>query len=64
MSLDSLSPPSAPLSPKETGVPLTTVKMRLHRARHMLQTAMAAGCSFGCDERGVMVCELKDGRHD
>ena len=42
------------------GVPLTTVKMRLHRARHMLQTAMEAGCSFGCDERGVMVCEPKD----
>jgi hypothetical protein len=36
------------------------VKMRLHRARHILQAAMEEGCSFGCDERGVMVCEPKD----
>lgn len=41
------------------GVPLTTVKMRLHRARRMLQEELEAGCSFGCDERGVMVCEPK-----
>jgi RNA polymerase sigma-70 factor (ECF subfamily) len=42
------------------GVPLTTVKMRLHRARRMLQTALEEGCSFGCDERGVIVCEPKN----
>jgi len=41
------------------GVPLTTVKMRLHRARRMLQEELEAGCSFGCDERGVVVCEPK-----
>ena len=41
------------------GVPLTTVKMRLHRARRMLQEQLEAGCSFGCDERGVLVCEPK-----
>jgi RNA polymerase sigma-70 factor, ECF subfamily len=41
------------------GVPLTTVKMRLHRARRMLQEQLQAGCSFGCDERGVVVCEPK-----
>ena len=41
------------------GVPLTTVKMRLHRARRMLQEELQAGCSLGCDERGVIVCEPK-----
>jgi RNA polymerase sigma-70 factor, ECF subfamily len=51
---------SGPEAATLLGVPLTTVKMRLHRARHMLQTALQAGCSLGCDERGVMVCEPKD----
>lgn len=41
------------------GVPLTTVKMRLHRARRMLQEQLEAGCSFSCDERGALVCEPK-----
>ena len=41
------------------GVPLTTVKMRLHRARRMLQEELEAGCSLGCNERGVLVCEPK-----
>jgi RNA polymerase sigma-70 factor, ECF subfamily len=41
------------------GVPLTTVKMRLHRARRMLQEELEAGCSFCCDDRGVLVCEPK-----
>ncbi len=41
------------------GVPLTTVKMRLHRARRMLQEELEAGCSLGCNERGVIVCEPK-----
>jgi RNA polymerase sigma-70 factor (ECF subfamily) len=41
------------------GIPLTTVKMRLHRARQTLQKALEAGCSLGCDERGVTVCEPK-----
>jgi RNA polymerase sigma-70 factor, ECF subfamily len=41
------------------GVPLTTVKMRLHRARRLLQEQLQAGCSFDCDERGVLVCEPK-----
>jgi len=41
------------------GVPLTTVKMRLHRARRMLQEELEAGCSFGCNERGLIVCEPK-----
>jgi RNA polymerase sigma-70 factor (ECF subfamily) len=50
---------SGPEASDLLGVPLTTVKMRLHRARGMLQEALKAGCSFGCDERGVMVCEPK-----
>lgn len=40
-------------------VPLTTVKMRLHRARRMLQEELEAGCSFCCNEQGVLVCEPK-----
>lgn len=40
-------------------LPLTTVKMRLHRARRQLQTALNDACEFGRDERGVFVCEPK-----
>jgi RNA polymerase sigma-70 factor, ECF subfamily len=44
---------------KLLGVPLTTVKMRLHRARRMLQEDLEEGCSFCCNEQGVLVCEPK-----
>ena len=40
-------------------LPLTTVKMRLHRARRQLQAALDKACAFGRDERGVFVCEPK-----
>ena len=40
-------------------VPLTTVKMRLHRARRMLQEELEAGCTFCCNEQSVLVCEPK-----
>ncbi len=40
-------------------LPLTTVKMRLHRARQQLQAALNDACKFGHDERGVFVCEPK-----
>jgi RNA polymerase sigma factor (sigma-70 family) len=40
-------------------VPLTTVKIRLHRARRQLKTALESGCTFSCDHRGVYVCEPK-----
>lgn len=40
-------------------LPLSTVKMRLHRARRQLQAALKSGCEFGHDERGVFVCEPK-----
>ncbi|HET7209757.1 MAG TPA: RNA polymerase sigma factor [Terriglobales bacterium] len=40
-------------------LPLSTVKMRLHRARRQLQAALKSACEFGHDERGVFVCEPK-----
>ena len=40
-------------------LPLTTVKMRLHRARRKLQSALNNACAFERDERGVFVCEPK-----
>jgi len=42
------------------GLSLTTVKIRIHRARRLLKQELEAGCSFSCDERGVLVCEPKD----
>jgi RNA polymerase sigma-70 factor (ECF subfamily) len=40
-------------------LPLTTVKMRLHRARQKLGTALKNACTFGHDDRGVFICEPK-----
>ena len=40
-------------------LPLTTVKMRLHRARRQLETALNNACAFERDERGVFICEPK-----
>lgn len=40
-------------------LPLTTVKMRLHRARRKLESALKKACAFGRDERGVFICEPK-----
>ena len=40
-------------------VPLPTVKIRLHRARERLKASLESGCTFSCDERGVLVCEPK-----
>ncbi len=51
------------LSPKEAAellqLPLTTVKMRLHRARQQMQEILKQACEFEHDERGVFVCEPK-----
>jgi RNA polymerase sigma-70 factor (ECF subfamily) len=51
------------LSARETAellqLPLTTVKMRLHRARRQMQSALKDACEFERDERGVFVCEPK-----
>ncbi|MGI9103315.1 MAG: RNA polymerase sigma factor [Terriglobales bacterium] len=43
-------------------LPLTTVKMRLHRARQQLQASLKESCEFECDERGVFVWEPKRDR--
>lgn len=40
---------------------LSTVKIRLYRARNKLQAALNAGCDFAHDERDVYVCEAKEG---
>ncbi len=40
-------------------LPLTTVKMRLHRARRQLEAALNNACAFGHDDRGVFICEPK-----
>jgi RNA polymerase sigma-70 factor (ECF subfamily) len=41
------------------GCSLEMVKIRVHRARRKLEAALAAGCDFSHDERGVFVCERK-----
>ncbi len=55
------------LSAKETAellqLPLTTVKMRLHRARQQMQAVLKDACEFERDERGVFVCEPKRQDH-
>ncbi len=43
-------------------LPLTTVKMRLHRARQILGAALKNACTFGHDDRGVFICEPKPKR--
>ena len=39
-----------------------TAKIRLHRARKKLRAALASGCEFSKDDRGVFVCEPKPAR--
>jgi RNA polymerase sigma-70 factor, ECF subfamily len=39
------------------GLKLTTIKMRLHRARRMLQQIMEYGCAVSTDSSGVPACE-------
>jgi len=41
------------------GVPLATVKIRVHRAREKLRAVLREVCSFSVDGRGVLVCEPK-----
>jgi RNA polymerase sigma-70 factor (ECF subfamily) len=43
----------------QLGVSLANVKVRLHRARAKLKTALAGGCDFTHDEQGVLVCHPK-----
>jgi RNA polymerase sigma-70 factor (ECF subfamily) len=37
----------------------TTVKMRLHRARHLLHKLMECGCAVSSGKNGLPVCEMK-----
>lgn len=43
------------------GCSLHTVKIRVHRARRRLKAALAAGCEFSHDDRGVLICDRKPG---
>ncbi len=43
------------------GLKVTTVKMRLHRGRRMLQQVMECGCAVSNDNQGVPVCQPKPG---
>jgi RNA polymerase sigma-70 factor (ECF subfamily) len=45
-------------------VSLSTVKIRLHRARARLREVLDAGCSFAHDERNVFVCEPRVGAEE
>lgn len=40
-------------------IPLSTVKIRLHRARNKLRESLNKGCDFNQDERNIFVCEPK-----
>jgi RNA polymerase sigma-70 factor (ECF subfamily) len=42
------------------GESLSAVKIRLHRARRKLGTALEAGCAFSYDDRNVLTCESND----
>ncbi|HEY5961361.1 MAG TPA: sigma-70 family RNA polymerase sigma factor [Polyangiaceae bacterium] len=50
---------SGPEVAETLGITLATAKIRLHRARQELKTALGDGCCFNHDERGVLVCEPK-----
>jgi len=42
-------------------ISLATAKIRIHRARAMLRSALGSGCRFEVDDRGVLVCESVPG---
>ena len=50
---------TAPEIAELLGVTLTTVKIRLHRARRKLQQVMDRGCAVSDDNRGVPTCHPK-----
>ena len=41
------------------GCSVEAAKVRAHRARKRLRAILEDNCTFGCDERGVFVCEPK-----
>lgn len=42
-------------------ISLDTAKIRLHRARKQLRNILEDACNFYIDERGILVCEPKNG---
>ena len=46
------------------GCSLETAKIRLHRARRRLKTAMDTGCDISTDAKGSMICEPKSSPSD
>lgn len=46
------------------GCSLATAKIRLHRARRELGSALSQACQFSVDERGVTVCQPKSSDSD
>jgi RNA polymerase sigma-70 factor (ECF subfamily) len=50
---------TAPEIAELLGVTVATVKIRLHRARRMLQQVMDHGCAVSCSQQGVPTCEPK-----
>ena len=44
------------------GCTLATAKIRVHRARQRLRTALDEACTFETDDRGVLVCNVRAGR--
>lgn len=46
------------------GCSLATAKIRLHRARQNLGSALNQACQFSVDERGVTVCQPKSSNSD
>jgi RNA polymerase sigma-70 factor (ECF subfamily) len=45
----------------ELSITLQNAKIRLHRARAGLRAALAEGCDFSRNDRGVFICEPKSG---
>ncbi len=50
----------APEIARVLGESLANVKIRLHRARQKLRSALEEGCAFSYDERDVLTCESND----
>ncbi len=50
---------TGPAIAEQLGLTLHNVKIRLHRARVRLKSALSAGCDFSRSDRGVFVCEPK-----
>jgi RNA polymerase sigma-70 factor (ECF subfamily) len=50
---------TAPEIANVLGVTLTTVKIRLHRARRKLRQVMECGCALANDDRGLPTCHPK-----